>query len=211
MIRLATFKDLKEVAILHSKCFPDSYATQLGKYNLSNSKNLICKFYQEFLDSAPELFWVAEADNQIIAFCVGYYMNNDSQINSFVKKNKFNIVMKTLLLLLLLNKPTWKKLLFRIVKRKGDLYQVVDHSNDHIQKDYIGDLLSICVNPSYRGRGIAQELMRSFMNSLKNSGMQLCYLSVRSDNIKAIKSYERSGFKLYRVRGTVGQTYMKLL
>lgn len=56
-IRQATSEDLKQVADVHFRCFPDSFSTQLGK---GQQGSLQQKFYQEYLKDVPELFFVAE-------------------------------------------------------------------------------------------------------------------------------------------------------
>lgn len=58
-IRQATLDDLEQIAKVHFQCFPDSFSTYLGK---GRHGYLLQKFYQEYLDDAPELFLVAEDD-----------------------------------------------------------------------------------------------------------------------------------------------------
>lgn len=64
MIRQATKKDLKAIANVHIKCFPDSFSSKLGEI-------LLTRFYNEYLSVVPELFLVAENDAQeIVGFCM---------------------------------------------------------------------------------------------------------------------------------------------
>lgn len=212
MIRLASKQDLPAIASVHSICFPKSYSTQLGKVCGIGNNNLLSRFYLEYMDDAPKLFWVAEDENNgIVGFCMGYYMNKDDQMQNFIKHNRLNLIVKTVLLMLMFNKPTWDKVLSCFKKDENLVQKIVDFSNEHIKNDMRGDLLSVCVLPEYRGKKYAQQLMDAFMNAMKESGMKLCLLSVKSDNDRAIHYYERNGFQLYRVRGEVGRTYMRKL
>lgn len=211
MIRLASKKDLLAVASIHSICFPKSYSTQLGKVGEENN-NLLCKFYLEYMNDAPNLFWVAEDENYgIVGFCMGYYMDKNDQMHNFIKQNRLQVVVKTGILILMGNKPTWDKVFSCFKKGKNFAQKIVDFSNEHIKDDMRGDLLSVCVLPEYRGEKYAQQLMVAFLNAMKESGRKLCLLSVKSDNYRAIHYYERNGFQLYRVRGEEGLTYMRRL
>lgn len=212
MIRKATKEDLLAIGKVHSTCFPDSYVTQLGKVCGPNENNLLSRFYQEFINDTPELFWIANDEEMgIVGFCMGYYMDKDDQMKNFMKHNRISIAIKTALLLLMCNKQTWNKILSLFKKGENTVQKIVDFSNEHIKKDNRGDLLSVCVLPECRGKKYAQQLMETYLKAMKESGRELCLLSVRTDNDRAIQFYERNGFKLYRVRGSEGRTYMKIL
>jgi ribosomal protein S18 acetylase RimI-like enzyme len=55
-------------------------------------------------------------------------------------------------------------------------------------------LIVIGVDPAYRGRGIATELLKEFERQSRLRGYQNMMLTVRSDNFAAIRAYERSGW-----------------
>ena len=212
MIRQATIKDLEGIARVHAVCFPESYVTQLSKYKWLCG-NLIPEFYREFMNDNPELFVVAEDDgHKIVGFCMGYYMDKDDQMSNFLHKNRIKVVIKSVLLLLTGNKHAWNKITARI-KHKPSVedWRIVNNKYEHITNAERGDLLSVCVLPNYRGKRYAQEMMEFYLNQMKDGGRKLCLLSVRQDNSRAIKYYERNGFELYRTRGTEGYTFMKLL
>lgn len=213
MIRKATTKDLLAIGKVHSICFPDSYITQLGKVCGQNDNNLLSRFYYEFMTDAPELFVVADdEENGIVGFCMGYYMDRDNQISNFIRRNRIHIAFKTALLLLCLNRQTWKKIADRL-KHKPNVndWTIVSDKYEHIGNDLRGDLLSVCVLPEFRGKGYSQKLMEVYLDSMKNNGRKICLLSVLSENKAAINYYKRNGFFLYRTRGSIGHTYMKLL
>lgn len=213
MIRLATIDDLPSVAKVHAICFPESYSTQLSRWHCFDQKNLLSLFYKEFLTDNPELFVVAEDDNNsIVGFCMGYYMDKDDQIQNFMRNNRVKILWKTILLMLAGNKQTWKKMISRF-KHKPVVsdWTIVNNKYESIKNEERGDLLSVCVLPECRGKGYAQDMMNLYLHEMKKAGRKLCLLSVKKDNERAKRYYERNGFELYRTRGNVGLTYMKLL
>lgn len=212
MIRQATINDLDGIAEVHAICFPESYVTQLSEFQWLCG-NLLPEFYREFMNDNPKLFVVAEDDNKkIVGFCMGYYMDKDDQMSNFLHKNRIKVAIKSALLLLAGNKHAWTKITARI-KHKPTVedWTIVDDKYDYITNAERGDLLSVCVLPDCRGKRYAQEMMELYLRQMKDSGRKLCLLSVRQDNVRAIKYYERNGFELYRTRGTDGYTFMKLL
>ncbi len=210
MIRHAHNNDLQTISLIHKRCFPESYSSQLMKFHFLGG-NLQVKFFEQYLNDCPELFFVAEINGNIVGYCMGYFMDNDKQMYNFVKENYWNLIFKSLLLLISGNKPTWKKIISRFDKNSREKWMIVDPSNEHISINERGDLLSICILPEYMGKGFSKELMDQFLKSMKKQGKKLCLLSVLSNNKRAIAFYEKNGFVLYRTRGETGRTYMKLL
>ena len=210
MIRPVRKDDLAQIAKVHQKCFPESYSSQLSRFPWF-IKGLQEKFFEEFLNDCPELFLVAEVDGMVVGYCMGYYMDKDDQMNNFIRKNRWSLLLKTIFLMLIGNKPTWKKMLSRFDKSSKEQWKIVNTSYEYILNNERGDLLSICILPDYRGVGVSGKLMDAFLDAMKSKGKKLCLLSVLSNNDRAISYYEKNGFILYRTRGEIGRTYMKLL
>lgn len=213
MIRRAKKEDLDEISIVHSICFPNSFLSVLNNENIFGG-NLLSLFYDSYLDDAPELFYVAcdDINKKIIGFCMGYYMDNATQMQRFINDNKIWIILQTLWLLCKGNRLIWKKIFSRLMhKPRLTDWTIVNFEYDHIPNAKRGDLLSVCVLPEYRGEGYAQQLMEVFLDALKQNNRDLCLLSVDAKNSRARKYYERNGFEIYRTRGDEGLTYMKLL
>jgi len=59
-----------------------------------------------------------------------------------------------------------------------------------------GHIISIAVLPEFRRAGIAMELVRQALSSLREMKAEECYLEVRATNESAIKLYEGLGFSL---------------
>ena len=214
MIRQATIQDLPAIAHVQSICFPDSYSSQLSRFKtVIGGGNLLTSFYLEYMKDNPELFVVADDEERgIVGFCMGYYMDKDDQMQNFLRNNRMRVLWKTMLLMLTGNKQTWNKMLARI-KHKPSVtdWTIVNNKYEHILNNQRGDLLSVCVLPDCRGKGYAQGMMEQYLAAMKEHGRKLCLLSVKTENQRARRYYERNGFELYRTRGEEGLTYMKLL
>lgn len=214
MIRQATYHDLPAIARVHRVCFPDSYSSQLARFDsLIGGGNLLEAFYSVYLKETPELFIVADDETHgVVGFCMGYFMDKDDQLQIFLHDNRIRVFWKTILLLIIGNKHTWKKIIARI-KHKPSVndWTIVDDKYEFIPTKERGDLLSVCVLPEFRKKGYAQGMMIKFLSAMRGSNMKLCLLSVKSDNEIARYYYEKNGFEVYRTRGEEGITYMKLL
>lgn len=68
---------------------------------------------------------------------------------------------------------------------------------------YIG---SLAINPEYQGRGLAKAMMKEVIDELQSNGIKRIELIVESDNPKAIRFYERLGFK---IEGTLQKFYKR--
>jgi ribosomal-protein-alanine N-acetyltransferase len=57
-------------------------------------------------------------------------------------------------------------------------------------------LFGIYIRKKYRSRGLGEKLLQYSLSYLKKLGIEKCDLSVDPQNIKAIKMYEKNGFKV---------------
>ena len=62
------------------------------------------------------------------------------------------------------------------------------------------EILNVAVAPSFRRRGLGEELMLALENYAKNKGAERLLLEVREGNIPARGLYEKQGFEAYGVR-----------
>ena len=206
MVRQAKPEDMKFIAQVHAKCFPKSFSTVLGY----TGGDLLTRYYQEYMSKAPELFFVAENEsNDIIGFCMGYYMEENNFQSDFLKHNLVRIIMRFLVLLVSGNKIAWKKFFSFLRKNESDV-KVIRSELDDIPLTKKGDLLSICVLPDCRGSGVANQLIHEYERALFDNGRSVCMLSVESDNARGIRFYEKNGYMVYKKYGESYQ-YGKVL
>ncbi len=77
--------------------------------------------------------------------------------------------------------------------------QVVGYVMAYIRPDMEGHIMSIAVDPLYRGNGIGRLLMEAVIDRLIKRGARYIGLEVRVSNKGAIKLYEKLGFKKMKI------------
>ena len=205
-IRQATYEDLREIARVHAICFPKHLSTRIGA---GNDCYLLSQFYKEFINDCPELFVVAvDESDKVVGFCMGYYLDKAGQQSKYIHNNRLRVLSRIGWLMLKGDKLVWRK--FKMRYRKPQ-FEILDHSIDNMPKSDIGDLLSICMIPEFRGKGYAQNMIAEFLTRMKAQGRLICLLSLGVSNARAKRFYERNGFTLYRKIGSTTITLMKRL
>lgn len=77
---------------------------------------------------------------------------------------------------------------------ESSMFGVVGFVNYWITFDS-ATICQICVNPVFRGRGLASQLMLEVIKDCKANKVRNITLEVREHNTSAIKLYEKFGFK----------------
>lgn len=72
--------------------------------------------------------------------------------------------------------------------------QLVGFTSYYMKNFFIGIILFVVVKPEFRGKGYAQQLMKSAIEDLKQQGASLITLVTRTTNESAQKLYKRLGF-----------------
>ncbi len=180
VVEVAKDEFLPGVAKVHRKCFPEYFITTFGE-------SLIEEYYRCYL-KIDNLFVVAKEGETIIGFCMGYRQGSNAR-STFLKENKIKLSLKMILQIFRRNKlvitKCWNYFLGYFVRKKSETKcsKIVD-----------GDLLSICVLPEFRGKGISVELVKEFEKLLTEQNIGEYLLSVYKTNIKAIHFYTKMGF-----------------
>ena len=63
-----------------------------------------------------------------------------------------------------------------------------------------GNITNVCVDPTFRRRGIATAMLNRLMEESREMGVRDFTLEVRHSNIPAIRLYEKMGFKSEGIR-----------
>ena len=192
--RLAEKKDLQEIALIHTKAFPDYFLTAFGK-------DLLYKFYESYLKN-KQVFIVAEKENKVIGFILGN--NSDISRKEFFNKNFYKIVFKIISELLKGNKILWKGMFQRLFFIKEAILSKINKSKGKALKNEGGGyslgtsyrLLSIAVDPNERGNNSAFEMEKYFCNKLKEKNVITVGLSVKKENIRAINFYKKCKYEI---------------
>ena len=99
------------------------------------------------------------------------------------------------------NRIKSRKQLFLVATDQEKIVGLVDgyilDNDNHIKK--VGYLDHLCVDKSYRGLGIANKLIDSFAEKMKNKNVSYLKLNAFKANVPAINLYEKLGFKEYSI------------
>ncbi|WP_010479190.1 ribosomal protein S18-alanine N-acetyltransferase [Thermococcus zilligii] len=80
--------------------------------------------------------------------------------------------------------------------------KVIGYVMAYLRPDLEGHIMSIAVDPAYRGNGIGSALLTEAIERLIQKGARYIGLEVRVSNEKAIGLYERFGFR--KVKRVIG-------
>ncbi|ASJ10483.1 ribosomal-protein-alanine N-acetyltransferase RimI [Thermococcus sp. P6] len=80
--------------------------------------------------------------------------------------------------------------------------KIIGYVMGYLRPDLEGHIMSIAVDPAYRGNGVGSALLEEAIERLIKKGARYIGLEVRVSNEGAIKLYERFGFrKIKRIVG----------
>ena len=133
-------------------------------------------FYAYILENWPESFLVAEADGEI----VGYALSRVEEHRDPVLLGLASELDDT---------------------GTGSVRRILDALNSFLSESKpVGHLVSIAVLEEYRGRGIGKTLLQETIRVMRDIYKTVSiYLEVRVSNERAIRLYEKMGFKKVRL------------
>ncbi len=83
-------------------------------------------------------------------------------------------------------------------KLAGYIYGYIQNNGDSTIKK-VGVLDALYVEEEFRNNGVAQLLIDGFKNWSKNNNISYLEVKACKDNLKAIKLYEKMGFKINKI------------
>jgi ribosomal protein S18 acetylase RimI-like enzyme len=208
VIKEAQQTDLAKIAACHMHAFPESVTTLLGK-------TVVADMFKWYLSAQNKfLVWIEEGE-ECIGYCGGVVMDGSDAFGSASGMTQFGMQagMKRLLLKpwLLFHPEIRKRLPFIVTNLKRKLKRlfkknqpkpiVVKQPTDEIKSG----LVVIGVHPKQHGKGLGSLLQQAFEEKSKVMGAGKMELSVRKNNQKAIRSYERNG---WQITGSEGPSYL---
>ena len=190
------------------QAFGNSFLTRLGPDALKI-------LYEEICSSSQFLGYVyINDDNEVIGFVFVGFVDISNFCKQIIRKRWPLLTMVTLKRILTDYKITIEILRRALPLLNGLFGRRTDAKINSIDGSKIAvDLPGVMLRPEYRGTGIAQELMGSLINDLKDKNVKEVYLSTGVDNIGANRFYEKLGFKLvdmYDEYGGIKQNRYKL-
>ena len=149
-------------------------------------------FYAYYTDLEPEHAWVACAEDVVVGFLTGC-------VDSAAHGRKFTrLVLPGLIGNLLRGKYRFGKNSLSYLA--GMLAGLLRGEFTHADLESYPAHLHINVDSAWRGRGLGQKLMETYIQQLRGLGVQGVYLETTSLNEVACRLYEKMGFILLETR-----------
>ena len=177
IIRKANIDDVKDISKLHQFAFDKDYFTYMF------STKMLIRFYSTLISLNNYNYLAIDNENNALGFIIAGFKTKAS-INIFIKKNVLSLSF------ILLRHP---KFLFKKIKT----FFQRNSNNEFISRANLR-LLSIAVNKASEQKGVGTKLLEQFEYDLKLNGKDIYGLSVKKNNINAIKFYLKNNFKVER-------------
>jgi ribosomal protein S18 acetylase RimI-like enzyme len=189
--------DVLPTALLHIRVFPDYFLGHMGE-------RFLRRFYRQFIER-PGYGSVAVWNGDLVGFVVG--TTSSTELYSRLYQREFFP-----LALLVLQRILVDAYIRRTILARAKRIQQIQHAlRSLLPRRFRGRssslktgsqsrarLLQIGVDLEFRGQGVADELVRHFCAQLARDGIDIVGLSVRPDNARAIRFYEKIGCQLER-------------
>lgn len=196
-IRNAKFADLHAIAECHRKAFPRTLSSAMGT-------RYLCKMLEWYLvDDRAFLFFIEE-NGVCCGYCGGLKFDGTFTFGSASSmiQHSFGPAVKAFVLkpwllfhpeFLSKYKLVAKNVYKRISRILGIRPSRISNRTESIPEPHAG-LIVIGVHPDFQGKGYGSLLLSEFEVRAAEFGFENLRLTVRSDNHKAIRAYERNGW-----------------
>lgn len=194
--------DLKKVSVCHTKAFPASLATALGK-------SYVRQMLSWYLSSDKTFLFHLESDT---GACLGYCggMISDGSLgtgsSSGMAQYSFSAAIKALLIRpwvffhpeIREKWPLLRKNVLMKFRLKPAVHFSAAQKKEMASAPKAG-LVVIGVDPAYQGQGLGSVLIKEFERiAFEEYGVKHLQLSVLANNHQAIKAYERNGWHVLK-------------
>ncbi len=188
MISKLKEEHVDKIIEIHILAFPESQSTKFGKSFLKS-------YYLGACNGKNTCAFVFLEDKQPVGFIFGG-ISKQEQSMQILMQSKASFL---------------KSFLVNLIKHPfttiGKFYNYFLHyiipGKDEFYNDKTATLDSVAVLDQYRGKGIADALIKYFLNDLENKSIEACRLGVLAENTAARKFYERNGFEQANPEGTI--------
>jgi len=170
--------DVSKISLIHTKAFKDFFLTSLGRGFLET-------YYSACLKHQNTIAFCAEdIEGNIVGFATGSSWAKGYHKSIFLN-NMLNFIASLAISILL--KPQILVRLFKNLEKN-------ENKND---KGEYAELLSIGVNPDYKGGGVGKELLILFHKEVKSRGGKKVALTTdKLNNDVVLAFYKKSGYTI---------------
>tara|TARA_Y100000590_G_C15552472_1_gene951469 strand:- start:46 stop:678 length:633 start_codon:yes stop_codon:yes gene_type:complete len=201
MINYMSDKDIQKITECYIRSFSGSITAKLGDKFASK----VMEWY--ITDHNCFMFYIEE-DGKCIGFCGGKIgVGSSSAMLQYAFRSAFfSLFLRPWLICdpLIISKS---KFILSNIKNKLFNSKATNKSDSEYNSS-IG-LITIGVDPSGRGKGIADLLMNEFDNKVLSLGYFRAHLSVNKNNLPAIRLYQRNGWSEAEESGKDGIVFVK--
>lgn len=194
-IKCSQKQQLPDIAECQMDCFPDSFATKLGR-------SYVQKSLEWFLVNDQRFLFHCEEHGKIVGYCGGfapaYYGDGSSSgMLQHAFKEAIKGTLKKPWLLFNAELVQYYPHIFRNIRKKILKTKTIAAvtSNKREIEPTVG-LVIIGVHPSFRGKGVFELLMTEFENQARKLNRTQVNLSVKKDNNRAINAYKKFGWTI---------------
>ena len=193
-------EDLRKIAECHRSAFPDSLSSKMGI-------NFLRKMIEWYLSDDKKFLFHLEDNGKCVGYCGGMIDDGLQATGSAsgMIQYSFNEAVQSIALRpwLLFHKELISKykLIKKNVKMKLKIKEkkiankgVVKKIKSGMTREIQTGLVVIGVSSDYQGKGCGSLLLKEFENKTRQMNISMMGLTVRNDNAKAIKAYEKNGW-----------------
>lgn len=206
MPRIVTpvLNDLPRLAQCHRLAFPNALSSAMGE-------RYVEKMLEWYLLDERAFIFLLEEDNRCVGYCGGLKFDGTSRVGSASSmiQHSYWAAVKTML-----SRPwlfahreflpkyglAWRNVKRRI-RRKIGIEESAQRQPEQLPEPHAG-LIVIGVDPAMQGRGYGSMMLREFEKISIQLGFKRMMLTVRTGNLKAIRSYQRNEWITTRVEGS---------
>lgn len=205
MIKRASKEDLMSIARCHQKAFPRALSSAMGTRYLR-------KMLDWYLQDERAFLFFIEEEGHCAGYCGGLKVSGTSQVGSASSmiQHSFNQALITFVSRpwLLLHPEFIRK--YRLAARNvlKRVQKVFRKSLDspRVESKLLpaphAGLIVIGVDPMFEGMGYGSKLLNEFETISQGFGFSRLSLTVKTENLKAIKVYARNGWITTEVKGS---------
>lgn len=197
-IKYATSINLTQIARCHIAAFPESLSSKLGV-------SFVSHMFTWYLSGANKFLFYVEDQQKVLGYCGGYVVDGTDSYgaSSGMMQSGFSAALKALAFRpwLLLHPELLKRYQFIFInllrktglKREAPLAQQLPELKN---EPLTAGLVVIGVLPNLQQKGLGTLLQQEFERKAKEMGAEQLQLSVRTQNERAIRSYQKNGYHI---------------
>ena len=183
-IRPLTSRDLREVAALHLRAFPESALTALGAESVR-------RYYEWQLIGPHEATALgAWREGALAGFCFGGLFRG--AMSGFLRRNRLHLALRVATHPWLIANPLFRE---RLTSGLKILRRFSRPAAPAAPKKRQFGILSIAVDPRLHGHGVGKRLMQAAERRAREQAFPEMQLTVSPGNAQAIRFYEGLGWR----------------